>query len=160
MAVVQRHHRQLLVAGSNLLHDGATQRDAHHGGQGTGILALWRVFDHGFDDGLHVADVYPLDQQVLQHLLQGGQGQQLRHQILDQFWCGLAHVLDQCLQFLATQQFGGMERHQVIQVGRHDRSGIDHGIAHGLGLLAQVGTDPYRRQAKRRIGHWLTRQRA
>ena len=47
-----------------------------------------------------------------------------------------------------------MHRDQMVQMRRHHGAGIDHGVTHGLRLLAQRCIDPGGRQTERRIaGH-------
>ncbi len=103
------------------------------------------------DDGAHVADADALFQQVLQDPLHGGERQRLGHQVFDQLGGILGDVIEQLLGFLPPEQFGGVGKDQVIEVGGDDGAGIDHRIAHDVRLIAQRGVDPDRRQAEGRI---------
>jgi hypothetical protein len=69
-------------------------------------------------------------------------------------------VVKQRLHFHAAQQFRGVGRDQVVQVGGDHGAGVDHGITHALRLVLQAGVDPDRRQAEGRIGGHQARQRA
>jgi hypothetical protein len=60
-------------------------------------------------------------------------------------------VIEQRLGFLTPEQFRGMRQDHVVQVGGDHGAGIDHGVAEDMGLFAQCGVDPYRRQAEGRI---------
>jgi hypothetical protein len=71
----------------------------------------------------------------------------------------LAQMVEQRLRFLAPEQLGGMQRHQMVQVGGDHGAGIDHGVAHGLRLFAHRSFDPHRRQAEGRIAGGDARQR-
>lgn len=69
----------------------------------------------------------------------------------DKFGNFLGQMIEQCLGFLASQQFGGMRQNQVVGMSRGNGTGINHGVAVGLCLLTQGCLDPHGRQAKSRI---------
>ncbi len=59
--------------------------------------------------GAHVADMDAFGKQVLQHLLQRRQRQQLGHQVFHQLRRFLVQVVEQLLQFAAAQQLGRVQ---------------------------------------------------
>ena len=103
------------------------------------------------DDGADVADVQAFVQQVLQHLLHGRDGQQLRANVFDQLRCFLGQMIEQLLHFQTAEKLGAMGVNQLIDVRGDDRAAIDNGIALGLRAIAHIGGDPHGRQAEGRV---------
>lgn len=67
----------------------------------------WRMFRQRLDNGTHIADRYPLGQQILQHLMQRGQRHHARYEIFGQLRHLLRHAIEQLLRLLAAKQFAG-----------------------------------------------------
>ncbi len=133
---IQGDDRQLLAQPADVLHDAAAESNAHGGDQRQRILGSRGELRQRLADGAQIADRYPLQQQVLQHLDDDAHRQQLRHQILDQFRRALPQAVQQLLCFLVAEEFVSMGLQQVAQVSRDDAAGVHHGVALGLRLLA------------------------
>ncbi len=118
------------------------------------------MLGQGFQNGTHIADRHFLVEQVLQHLVQRGQGQHARHQVFGQLRHLLGHAIQQLLCFLATKQLRRMLADNVVEMGGDHGTGFHHGIALDLRLLFQGAFDPDCRQTKGRVDSLFPRQRA
>jgi hypothetical protein len=79
------------------------------------------------------------------------QRQLLGHQVFHQLGRFACQMIEQGLGFLTAQQFGGMRKDHVVEMGSHHGAGVDHGVAEHMRLLAQTCFDPDGRQAEGRV---------
>src|SRR5258705_724016 len=148
---VERDDLQIGFARKYLLHDCASERDAHQRREFAGIRRARSMRRNHFDDGAHVADMHAFFEQVLQHLLQGRHWQQLGHDVFDELGRFARQMVEQLLQFVPAEQIGSVGVYQLAQVGGDDGTSVDHRIARLMRRIAQAGFNPYRRQTERRI---------
>ena len=133
------------------LDDGSSQALAYEFGQLIRVLDGLSVVGQAFHDGQEVADGHALADKVLEHLLQGAEGQDAGHQLFHDLGRALRQIVEQGLDFLTAQEFMQILLEDLCQVRGDDRGRVHHRVAgHDRLVLLGVG-DPQGRQVEGRF---------
>ncbi len=110
-------------------------------GEEDGILGHARVVGEGLEDHDHVAHRDLLAQEGLQDFLHLAEVEPLRR-VLDDGGIILLEGVEDRLNFLPAEDFGGVPLDDIGEVGRDDARRVDDGVARALGPVALLFGDP------------------
>ena len=131
--------------------DGAPKRVAHRSQNALRVGKQCGVLTGHLEDGPQIFHGNILFKEQLKDALQCGDRDHLGHHILNQLGIAGLEMLQEVLCLLPAKQLVRVCANQMVKVGGHNDSRLNHGVALINCLIALVALDPDRRHAIGRV---------
>lgn len=141
-AGVEGDDRQNAVVGCAGRRDRLAERSTHGLGQVGLVAGQTGALAEHVEDPNDVSNRHPFVEQILQDPLHLGDRELIGRQFIDDRRIGLAHQIDEVLDFLATEELGGVLADNFGQVGGDHRRAVDDRAVDGIGQGPLLGADP------------------